>query len=243
MSDYALLGSRATAEVAEFFIEYGSRGYARKKTYLHAPREKSLVYIESGIAGSVVINNNLSKSHLLKLSLPRFISNAKLFANKNIITEAPFAITNCEFYKLEVDQIEKILEGDYYTHKQMSSFFGRDMGCCIESLFIMLTLTAEMRLRILMRSLTLCTIQPNASADWLSIPHGITREQYAMCIYVTTNTLDNILQEWKNLGVFRKDGARRYIHRCLIENVYHAADNFTERLYNEDWKLSAPIHF
>ncbi|MDR2870239.1 MAG: hypothetical protein LBV04_07305 [Deferribacteraceae bacterium] len=239
--NYALLGSYVTDEVAEFFTQHGSFGHARKKAYLHAPREKSLLYITDGIAGSVVTNNNLSKANLLKISMPGFICNAKLFANKDIITAAPFAITDCDFYKLDVDEIAKLLDGDYAKYQSMVSFFGRDMGCCIESLFIMLTLTAETRLRILMRSLTLCTGQSEAS-DWLAIPQGITREQYAMSIYITTNTLDGILQEWKNLGVYKKDGVLRYIHKCLIENVYHPADNFTERLYNEDWKLSAPSY-
>ena len=226
------LGPIIPDEVRAVFDKHGKTAKSCKKDFIQPHYAKNLIYVKKGIIGGYIINNNLSKAQILRLVLPMRAYGGPLLLDGLYLANHLFALTDTEYVSIGVSRFWDIISADYDLYKRCVHLFAAYETRDVERFYILLTSRAEMRLRLLMRSLAM-SLPQDENDPWLRIPAGITREQYSKIIYTTTNTLDSILTRWKADRLYKRSGKDSFINRKLTEKIYREGRDFTEIFYEE----------
>ncbi len=235
LNDLPFLGPTIPDDLRIAFNHFGRKHFAPKKSMLFPLYEKNVIYVINGLVGGYLINNNLSKPNSMRLVTPMRVYGGQFFLDDRYVADKLFAMTDTEYMMISVARLKELIDDNFKYYKKCVQLFCAYETRDIERYYILMTSKAEHRLRLLMYSLAASTPQPEKKGDWLLLPAGMTREYYSNIIYTTVNTVDTIFQKWKEDGMYDRRNKDSFVHKKLVENVYHDGMSFTEKLYNPGW--------
>jgi len=185
---------------------------------------RELVMVRRGVTGRSVGDPDGQPSQAIAISTPGHIASGNL----NFFTQRPafgryFALTPCEIVSCPSDLLRQVITQDL----ELMNITVRQFEACTLSdrmgFACIALLSVEMRVKVLAYVWAVNyarVLNPGEDDMWLEMPVPLPRNVRCRVVSTSSVTMDKVLKQWKDSGVWVRDGDWVRLKASLLHEVF-----------------------